>query len=148
MFKSILLNVVANNEQFKSIFTDKFIEEINLVIKNKPNSKLLKIIFIAESKLETLFVFKGGSIEKRLEEIKNQIQIYIGSECSWVLFYLLFSEKKITLITSRNLDHIAKNLSKINQENIFEKNIQKGLQYYMQEVFFLLEESIENPIWT
>ncbi len=146
MFKSILLNVVANNEQFRSIFTDKFIEEINLVIKNKFNSKLSKVIFIAESKLDTVFVFKGGSIEKRLEEIKSQIYIYLGSDCSWILLYLLFSEKKIKIITSKNLDYIKENISKINQENIFEKNIQKGLQYYIQEVSFLLEESIENPI--
>jgi len=147
MLKTIFLNFTSSNKEFRSVFTEEFNNDINLVIKNKFRINRSKIIFFAETNLEIFYVLKGGNVEGRLEEIKKQINTFFDSE-SWILIYFLFSERKIKTLTSKNMGYIAQSLLQIEQENIFTQNIQKGLHYYIQKVFFLLEEFSENPFST
>ena len=148
MLKSLYLNLITSNKEFKSVFTEEFNSDIDLVIKNKFRTNRSKIIFFAESKLDFFYILKGGVVEGRLEEIKKQINTFFDSTESWILVYLLFSERRIEILTSKNMDYLTKNLLEIEQENIFIQNIQKGLHYYIREVIFQLEEFSENPFWT
>jgi hypothetical protein len=148
MLKSMYLNITSSNQEFNSVFTEEFSREISLIIKNKFRTNRSKIIFFAEANLDIFYILKGGSVDRRLEEIKKQINAFLDSTESWVLIYLLFSEKKIKILTSKNMDYLPKSLFQMEQENIFIQNIQKGLHYYIREVSFQLEEFSENPFWT
>ena len=148
MLKSMYLNITSSNKEFNSVFTDEFYSDINLVMKNKCRFNRSKIIFFAEANLDIFYILNGGTIEKRLEELKKYISAFFDSTESWILIYFLFSERKIRILTSKNMDYLTQGLLQIKHENIFIQNIQKGLHYYIWEVFFQLEEYNENPFWT
>ena len=148
MLKSMYLNITSSSEEFNSVFTEEFYHDINLVIKNKFRTNRSKIIFFAEANLDIFYILKGGTVEGRLDDIKKQLNVFFDSTESWVLIYFLLSEKKIKILTSKNMDYFIQSLFQIELENIFIQNIQKGLLYYIREVFFQLEELSENPFWT